>query len=71
MNERLIGFGSEATRFMYEYVKKKVSVSTTEVIHEAQDRGIDEDSAYRIIDFLLISGKIYEPKEGVLEFVDY
>ncbi len=56
---------------MYEYVKKKVSVSYMEVICEAGVMGIDEDTAYRIIDFLLVSGKVYEPERGILEFVDY
>lgn len=61
----------KASRLMYEYVKKKVSVSYMEVICEAGVMGIDEDTAYRIIDFLLVSGKVYEPERGILEFVDY
>jgi len=71
MEARAVGCGSAATRKVYEYIRKRVSVTYTEVLFEGCERGMDEDSVQRIIEFLLVSGKIYEPKSGVLEFVDY
>jgi hypothetical protein len=71
MDEKLTGCGSATTRMVYEYIRKRVSVTYSEVIFACCERGVDEESAHRIIDFLLVSGKIYEPKSGFLEFVDY
>ncbi|MFH1834823.1 MAG: hypothetical protein ABH851_01400 [Methanobacteriota archaeon] len=71
MNSRVVGYGSSAARDVCEYIKGRVQVGYAEVLLEASKRGIDEDSCELIIDFLLVSGKVYEPKTGILEFVDY
>lgn len=71
MDARVVGRGGSAARGLCDYIKKRVQVGYGEVLLEARNRGIDDDSCELIVDFLLVSGKIYEPRSGVLEFVDY
>ena len=71
MDSLSVGCGSALSRFVYDFVRSRVKVSYSEVIFECRKCGFERDSVEHVIDFLLVSGKFFEPKSGVLEFVDY
>lgn len=72
MNARLLSGISRLDRgVVYDIVKSRVSVSVSDVVFEASRRGVCEDSVLDVIDSLLVSGKVFEPKPGFVEFVDY
>lgn len=58
-------------RAIYEILKDLHELKMSKIVSEAEKHNIPKDEVREILDSLKDKGLIYEPKEGLIELVEY
>lgn len=56
---------------IFHIIRNRSRIKVSELLLEAEKRNIDRKISREVVRSLLGSGRVYQPKQGVLELVEY